>query len=54
MANKKYKQMIKQYRERYDWILEEYEIADFYEIIGCIGGDFEKVRIYPDGSVGMK
>lgn len=37
--------------QRYDYLEEQYACRDFIEIIGVIGGDVERVRIYKDGTV---
>lgn len=49
-----YEETVKAYRERYDYIIETYVCDGFTEITGSIGGDVERVRIYKDGSIGVK
>lgn len=50
----KYKEAIRNTMERYDYILETHRGCDFTEIIGSIGGDIERVRVYKDGTIGIK
>ena len=49
-----YKKAIAEAKSRYDYIIDTYETRDFTEIIGSIGGDVERVRVYPDGRVCAK
>lgn len=50
----KFRQALADTRSRYDYILEEHETREFVEIIGSIGGDVERVRVYRDGNVYAK
>lgn len=38
-------------RDRFDYVLEEHTAPDFREVIGKIGGDVLRFRVYLDGSV---
>lgn len=44
----------REYESRYDYIIDRHDTNDFTEIVGSIGGDVERVRIYNDGRVGAK
>ena len=48
------KQVLAELQDRYDYIVEAYKTPDFIEIIGSIGGDIERRRVYPDGRVSAK
>lgn len=50
----KFEKALKEIIDRYDYILEQHKTKDFVEIVGSIGGDVERVRVYKDGSVGVK
>lgn len=49
-----YKKAIAQAEDRYDYLISVYECREFTEIVGSIGGDIERVRVYPDGRVYAK
>ena len=49
-----FKQALNETRDRFEYILEEHETPYFTEVIGNIGGDVEKLRVYKDGSVSAK
>lgn len=49
--NRDYEKAIERVKARYDYILDGYKTEEFTEIVGSIGGDIERVRIYPDGRV---
>ena len=39
---------------RFDVIYKQSLTPDFYEIVGSVGGDVERYRVYEDGSVYCK
>lgn len=49
-----FKTKLQEVIDRYDYIIERYDGKDFTEIVGSIGGDVEKVRVYKDGRVAAK
>lgn len=50
---KEQKKEIEELELRYDYILETHTTPDFIEVVGSIGGDIEKCRIYKDGIMGL-
>jgi hypothetical protein len=52
--NNTFKEAVQEALDRYDYILETHKTKDFVEIIGSIGGDVERVRVYHDGSRTVK
>lgn len=51
---KEQKKELKGLELRYDYILETHTTPDFVEIVGSIGGDIERCRVYKDGMVVAK
>ena len=54
MTKEEYKALVREQRDRLDTIYEIYETKEFTEIIGSIGGDTERIRVYRSGLVGCK
>jgi len=54
MDRREFLELVAEKSSRYDYIIDTYECREFTEITGSIGGDIERMRIYKNGTVGIK